>query len=784
MSSTSNHDFLAQITSCYLNNDSTLHDNLPFIMDTILTRSLLTDQEETEQMTAVRRKWTIRLNSLMQSKQSTARWAAIVLIKLTCQQSPSLLYGHIRSWTGQLMGVVAKPATVVSHKVAIETLSYLFSYTSNKPELQREITIPNLPRFNQLLLGLSKDEGLLPVVLKALNNSIVHFPSQSRHIADQSLKLSLSCLDGRINIDKETILAACECLASLHHVTGKLNCSDHWKDIMLHLIGSVHGCLDRLFGTIDEELELPELPPSYPLSDLSPDPIEAFPVILRRIRSFNQAIITCLGSQTMTVVSVPIVQLVDLVCRVYNVFDGSPMREFMDKSEFFCLMSCLPSLHLATNKMVSALLLSSGCHLSRYNKLFSRILIRLLHDYKSQRTLKISVYNIISLCLQHFGHVFGGSVCKPLIASVLEDIQVIEQKVTDLVPTEIKNKSGKRKRDGLTNSDLLANAGQSTQGPHDIQMSALDSLQDLLQCYGCAMDLHSRNTIDAKLISRLLMFSQNTLGSITEGELLVKERLYQCLLASIMNPIEVQATVLPHAIRIFSAGVNEHNHKLQTICKQGLSICNLIIHPRMPPIQSSLNTLNTKLNQAERSIETVNDVKPAMTISYPTPRSAVSPTATESTIIHLPPQANDPEKQQPVNVESDSLDAQPQTPTEHDSTTSPPGLIDTIMGILTSRVNEFVSEPANKIDTLDDDSSKVDQEPANIIRLDDVEDEVESTLSTTNTTNKEEIHAPIQTDRLPTSNIITLDGLDDADADDMNLPEIDMAGPDTDEDDD
>lgn len=118
----------------------------------------------------------------------------------------------------------------------------------------------------------------------------------------------------------------------------------------------------------------------------------------------------------------------------------------------------------------------------------------------------------------------------------------------------------KRKRDGLTNSDALANSGHSTQGPYDIQVSALDSLQDLLQCYGSAMDLHSRNTIDAKVISRLLLSAQNTLSS--ESELVVKEKLYQCLLASVMNPIEVQAAALPHAIRIFSAGVNEQNHKV------------------------------------------------------------------------------------------------------------------------------------------------------------------------------------------------------------------------------
>lgn len=63
---------------------------------------------------------------------------------------------------------------MVSHKAAIETLSYFFSYTRNKPELQREITIPSLPRFNQLILGLAKDEVLLVSELGAGEMLVIH----------------------------------------------------------------------------------------------------------------------------------------------------------------------------------------------------------------------------------------------------------------------------------------------------------------------------------------------------------------------------------------------------------------------------------------------------------------------------------------------------------------------------------------------------------------------------------------------------------------------------------
>lgn len=128
-------DMLAQLVSYYLNDEATIHNNLPYIMDTVVTRSLLKDQEGNEDLIVVRRKWTTRLNSLIQSKQATARWSAIVLIKLTCEQSPSLLFAHIRSWTGQLLGLVA---------VRMKWTMWLFGVVCDSHSLLRLIQHRNL----------------------------------------------------------------------------------------------------------------------------------------------------------------------------------------------------------------------------------------------------------------------------------------------------------------------------------------------------------------------------------------------------------------------------------------------------------------------------------------------------------------------------------------------------------------------------------------------------------------------------------------------------------------
>lgn len=54
-----------------------------------------------------------------------------------------------------------RPEPTSVHEIAIKTLNLLFSKTMDKPEVQREVTSPNLPKFNHTLLNLSGNRDLL-----------------------------------------------------------------------------------------------------------------------------------------------------------------------------------------------------------------------------------------------------------------------------------------------------------------------------------------------------------------------------------------------------------------------------------------------------------------------------------------------------------------------------------------------------------------------------------------------------------------------------------------------
>lgn len=239
----------------------------------------------------------------------------------------------------------------------------------------------------------------------------------------------------------------------------------------------------------------------------------------------------------------------------------------------------------------------------RYSKLFSRILLRLLSEHKQKRALKSSVYKLISLCLEKCGYAFAESIHKPLIASILEDLQIIEKKAAGFATTNNQQKkSHKKRRTDVTNSDALSNKLVSAAST-EVQIAALQTLDTLLQVFGFAMENGQRSSVDGTVLCRLIQIIQPTDMS-DEEVILVKAELYQCLISSVSHPIETQASILPHASRLFSAGINDQSHQLQSICKKGLTICDLIMHSRLPPIQRVLpKTSPTVVVTAQEIVE-------------------------------------------------------------------------------------------------------------------------------------------------------------------------------------
>ncbi|RUS28398.1 rRNA processing/ribosome biogenesis-domain-containing protein [Jimgerdemannia flammicorona] len=559
---------LQNILTNFLIDDAKVQSFFPFVLETIIHHRLLSQSTDASTVTGTAdgsmpfHKWCTRINSLLHSKVSGARWAGICLIKVSIEQSHDLYLENLGSWCSALLSLLAvgipnnvlKPEPLSIHEAAINTLSIMFGKTQDKSELQREITSIHLPKFNTSMMNLCANRELLvcpcayadmffmitttpayspahsqPTIFPALSRSVTAFPTTFRPIADNCKKLCLTFLDGAHDNNPLLVQSATQCLATLNHAGGKASSAELWIGTTNRLIGSVHVALDRLLDSIEEESKLMDTYQSFEMPPVSPDYVIAFPILFNRVNSLNEAI---------------------------------------------CSM------------------LSANDHLVPHLRLFSSILLRLLSQNRNRRSVRSSVYHLVVLCLEKFGIGMVEMTCNPLLNALLEDIRMPERKsaaITANLRTSSGKKSNKKRKAELTNSDALAVADTFIESPTlELQVAAFEVLKQLLMVGGSAITPSHRSSIDSLLISRLLLLSQGMSKSDDQYHLLIKLKIYECLLASVLAPSETQASVLPYALRLFSAGQNEQSGQIRSFCSQALTICDLIIHSRLPPIQRSV----------------------------------------------------------------------------------------------------------------------------------------------------------------------------------------------------
>ncbi|KAI9317554.1 rRNA processing/ribosome biogenesis-domain-containing protein [Dichotomocladium elegans] len=777
---------LQRLISDYLTDETRVHEFAPFLLDSIIQNDLLIDSHNatSEELVALKRKWTVRLNALLQSKIASTRWAALSLVKVTCEQSLALYMAHALSWSGQCLGFLARPEPTMVHTVAIEVLALIFTKAVGKPEIQAEVTSKLMPRYNQLLLSLSADNDghktsrtLMPIALSALTTNMRLFPSNTRHVMDKIMKTCvIPSLEGRVQMDPAVVG---EYLSTSSKAGGKTSTPTAWEGTVLQLIGTIHIALDRLFDTIDEEDTVPTRPDGYEsLSSFAADHVEAFPEALKRVQYIMDVISTFLTIKTEVAVVVPLGQIIQLVCRIFNVYEGCAMREFKPQNEYTSLMTLLPSLFINTNKLLASVIHCSHKGMTQLGKLLSRILLRLLTESNGKRSLRISVYNLMTLCLQHYGHAFASVVCKPLAQAINEDVSSQHKKNTvDIIaPSTIKG--GKKRRLESKAPSLLDGSYEATiHQTSDILLSALDAAEQLLIQYGSSgMPASLRLSLDSMVVTRLL-------NQDDETDIVIKAKLYECLLSSVLNPpTSSLSSLLPHAIRIFSAGLNENAQELRSICSRSLNICDLCIHTRLPPIQRSsapiarmTDDISVNLTEEETVRINDNDEKDQEMQQHTEPSSQPGNNTAEASnysTFAVKVSVASPEPVVPSSAAAhDSLDRSASECTSNAPSTSVVEVYQSSSTVMEKEVLTTVTTMSD-VEFVEDERSIINEDiEMLLLKMPPMLDDTNVVMSADETTSK------------TAATTIAIDEIakEDDDAEEFLMPDIDMAGPDDDD---
>ncbi|KAG0350503.1 hypothetical protein BGZ54_003777 [Gamsiella multidivaricata] len=638
----------------YLKDDLTVKEYVPFVLETITHHRLLHDRHDQpaattasgsqqQQQLTQHRIWTQRVRALLESQQPGARWAGVCFVRITTHQSVSMFTDHVRTWATLLVGMLTKHESTSNLEMIISTLSELFAKTAKRPDLKSDVTSKYLPDFHNHILNHKDKKELLPTIYKALTQSVTLFPTTFRLAVDRTEALCVAYLDGRFDPEPELVNAAASCFAALHwaggknpnHPTERFTPSEQWRNNVQELIKAMHRCLNILFSTVDEDkADETEMGGRNKYLTGLPAPAEdatqRYPQMFGRFASLSKTLIACLTCSTKESIHLPLNNLVALLTRVYNVNSKTPMSDArgIDSQEYYILISGIPSLHSASNDVLKTLLATAQDHLVRHMSHLATIAtksIRHTSGGSTSSSLRTSTYSIIEACIQAFGIPFVNMVQAPLMAALLEDLRMPSARVVN--PLEIgaggsnpnsrannhtnsvkhKGGTGKNRRGGNINAAALSSLNPLEEiVSAQVFIAALDTLSLVLTTAGPNLAPHARAATDTLIVTHLLN-SQHHVNPIEQAEIpfytaAVRAQLYKALVASVSSPGETQSSLVPLSVGIFKAGLGDTEKHVRDSCTMALTICDLVMHSRMPPMQRA-RTVANPLAQGEKPVQ-------------------------------------------------------------------------------------------------------------------------------------------------------------------------------------
>ncbi|KAG0291471.1 Proline-, glutamic acid- and leucine-rich protein 1 [Linnemannia gamsii] len=629
----------------YLKDDLAVRDYVPFVLETITHHRLLHDRNDhpdtTGQQSTQHRIWTQRIRALLESQQPGARFAGVCFVRITAQQSGSMFTDHARTWVTLLVGMLSKHESTANLEAIINTLSELFAKTAKRPDLKSDVTSKYLPDFHSHILNHKDKKDLLPTIYKALTQSVTLFPTTFRLAVDRTEALCVAYMDGRFDMEPEVIKAAATCFAALHaaggknpnHPTERITPSEQWRSNVQEVIKAMHRCLNELLATVDEDkADQTEMVGRNKYLTGMPAPakdaVERYPQLFARFASLSKVLIACLTCSTKEAVHVPLNNLVALLTRVYNTNAKTPMSDArgIDQQEYFILIAGISSVHLAANEVMKTLLATAQDHLVRHMSHLASIAIKSIrHSSGSSSILRSSTYSVIESFIQAFGIPFVNMVQVPLMNALLEDLRMPSARVVN--PLEIgaggsnpnsrannhtnttkhKGGAGKNRRGGNTNyANLSALNPLEEIVSAQVFTAALEILSLVLTTSGPNLSPHARAAADTLVVTHLLN-SQHHVNPIEQSETpfyttMVRAQLYKALTASVSSPGETQSSLVPLSVGIFKAGLSDPEKFVRDHCMTALTICDLVMHSRLPPMQRA-RTITKPLAKGEKAVQ-------------------------------------------------------------------------------------------------------------------------------------------------------------------------------------
>lgn len=363
------------------------------------------------------------------------------------------------------------------------------------------------------------------------------------------------------------------------------------------------------------------------MSEPSADAIQRYPQMFGRLGSLSKALIACLTCPTKDAVHLPLNNIVALLTRIYNINGKTPMSEArgIDQQEYFMLISGISLIHLFANDILKTILASAQDHLVRHMSHLATIAIKSIrHSSGASATVRSSAYSIVESCIQAFGIPFVNMVQVPLMAALLEDLRMPSARIVNPLEIGAGGSNPNSRANNHTNTiKHKGGAGKNgRRGNNNVNLSELNPLEEIVsaQVFTTALNIlslilttsgpnlspHARAAADTLVVTHILN-SQHHVNPIEQSETPfytapIRAQLYKVLTASVSSPGDTQSSLVPLSVGIFKAGLNDSEKFVRDNCTMALTICDLVIHSRMPPMQRT-RTVAKPLAKGEKPVQ-------------------------------------------------------------------------------------------------------------------------------------------------------------------------------------